>query len=87
MNIKTQSKGGGNIRIEPAVDGYESFIGYYTRSDLRNNTAGDAWVCGVNAYTKVGYTIGTGILTNCLNIYVILEMLKCHMVLKQLRLR
>ena len=69
MSIKTPSQGGGNIRIEPAVDGNESSIGHYTRSDLRATVAGDVWVCGANGYAKNAYySIGTPVINSCLSI-------------------
>ena len=68
MRIKTQSQGGGNLRIEPSVNGNEASIGYYNRSDLRITDAGDMWVSGVNRWSRVGFNIGTTVLGSCLNI-------------------
>ena len=61
MRIKTPSQGGGNLRIEPAVNGNESSVGYYSRSDLRATSAGDMCASGVNAFARVGFPIGTPI--------------------------
>ena len=54
MSIKTQPQGGGNMRIEPSVDGNESSIGYYNRIDLRSTTAGDMWISGLNSWSWAG---------------------------------
>ena len=42
--IQASGQGGGNLRVEPSVDGQETSIGYYNRSDLRATIAGDVWV-------------------------------------------
>ena len=68
MNIKTSGQGGGNLRIEPSVDGQETSIGYYNRSDLRATVAGDMWVGGLNCWGLAGDSIGTVVIGNCLNI-------------------
>ena len=65
MNIKTSGQGGGNLRIEPSVDGQETSIGYYNRSGLRATVAGDVWVGGINCWSRAGFTIGTPILNSC----------------------
>ena len=66
--VKTSGQGGGNLRVEPSVDGQETSIGYYNRSDLRATVAGDVWVGGVSCWPRVDFTIGTPILASCLNI-------------------
>ena len=66
--VKTSQQGGGNIQIIPDVDGNESSIGFYNHSDARAVIAGDVWVCGVNSWGLSGYSIGTAVIGNCLNI-------------------
>ena len=68
LSLSTPTQGGGHLRIIPAVDGNESSIGYYNRSDSRSTDAGDMWVSRVNSWSRVGYNIGTPILSSCFNI-------------------
>ena len=68
MYKKPSGQDGGNLRIEPSVDGRESSVGQYSRSDLRETSPGDVWVGGANAWGISGYTIGTPVLNSCLNI-------------------
>ena len=68
INIRTPAQFGGSIRIIPALDNNEASIGYYNYNDARWTTTGDAWVAGINCWDKQGYSIGTPVLNNCLNI-------------------
>ena len=70
VNIRTPSQFGGSIRIIPALDNNEASIGDYNRNDARYAVTGDAWICGVNCWDKQGYSIGTPVLNNCLNINI-----------------
>ena len=58
----------GNLRIEPSLDGQESSVGYYNRSDLRDIAAGDMWVGGINCWRISGCTVRTPVLNSFLNI-------------------
>ena len=60
--------GGGRIRVIPTSDLGESSIGFYTYTDMRMVSAGDVWICGVNSWGAIGYSIGTHGLGNCFNI-------------------
>ena len=62
------SQGGGYLRIIFNIDGNDSSVGYYHRSDSRSTVAGDMWVSGVNIWNRVGSNIGTPVLNSCLNI-------------------
>ena len=69
VKIRTPAILGGNIRIIPASDGYESSIAYYARNDTRHDVVGDGRTCGVNCWDNQGnYSIGTPGLNNCFNI-------------------
>ena len=68
LTITTPEQGGGSIRIVSINNGGESSIGYYNRSDLRNNIAGDMWISGINCWARSGYSIGTSGMDVCLNI-------------------
>ena len=59
LTVTTPAQGGGNVRIVPINHGGESSIGYYTRSDARATEIGDVWVCGINAWQNIGFSMGT----------------------------
>ena len=57
-----------SIRIVPALNNGNAFIGYYNYSDTRSASAGDVWICGVNCDNEQGYSITTPLLNTCFNI-------------------
>ena len=58
------------------MNGNESSIGFYNRSDSRATDAGDMWVCGVNSWGLNGSSIGTAVIGNCLNIHTAYKRLR-----------
>ena len=68
IRVESSGQGGGKLRIEFTIDGRETSIGYFNRSDLRATVVGDVWVAGVNCWSRTGFAIGTPILASCLNI-------------------
>ena len=46
----------------------EASIGYYSYANSRADVAGDVWVAGANCWATTGYSIGSPVLTRCLNI-------------------